>query len=238
MSWNNLKKIKDFRQNKKFIKWLTWLEDVFRRRGVLIDTDSCAYGKTHLVSKAEKIGGGWMFYSKSCSGCPISRREAQLFKETKKVSPTAPNCALLKSPLFSQTEVKNGQEVELSFIQENKKPAMVTAVPYASRKKKNRDGIVLHASGGGGSGDTHAGGSGGGQVGGSNIYKNVVGKMKAPPKRYAFVAEAPPNPPLAKPPAGEPMSAAEFEKRIMVQKAKYAHLYGDITKDIKWGQVE
>lgn len=100
----------------KFINWLIWLERVFTRRKILIDTDSCAYGKTHLVSKAQKIGGGWMFYSLSCSGCPLSKEEMSRFRVYKKVSPMAPSCALLKSPLFSPKEVKDNEEVGLELF--------------------------------------------------------------------------------------------------------------------------
>lgn len=99
----------------KFMSWLMWLEKLFTRKKILIDTDSCAYGKTHLVSKAKKIGGGWMFYSLSCSGCPLSKEEMSRFKIYKKVSPMAPSCALLKSPLFSPREIKDNDEVTLEL---------------------------------------------------------------------------------------------------------------------------
>lgn len=110
-----IKRANNANKQLKFINWLAWLEKIFTRKKILIDTDSCAYGKTHLVSKAKKIGGGWMFYSLSCSGCPLSKEEMSRFRLYKKVSPMAPSCALLKSPLFYPKEVKDNEEVELEL---------------------------------------------------------------------------------------------------------------------------
>lgn len=105
----SLKQVQDASKKLKFINWLNWLEKLFSRKRILIDTDSCAYGKSHLVSKVKKIGGGWMFYSLGCTGCPMSKLEIKRVKQHKKVSKLAPNCMLLKSPLFSAKEMKEGE---------------------------------------------------------------------------------------------------------------------------------
>lgn len=155
------------KKNLKFINWLRWIERLLARRGILTDTDSCAYGKTHLVSKAEKVGGGWMFYSQGCSGCAISRMGLEVKGTGKPLPRGAPNCALLSGPLFSMTEVKNGKQIYLPFIivEEKEKPVYLKKIVPASipglrsRKPRPRGSNLL----------SHAYGTGGGSGGGGQI---------------------------------------------------------------------
>ena len=131
----SLKRFEEVSKKIKFINWLNWLEKLFSRKRILVDTDSCAYGKDHLVSKVRKVGGGWMFYSLGCSGCPMSRQEIKRFRQHKKVSKLAPNCMLLKSPLFSNKEIKDGEIFSL--------PVNITTPSIQEKSKTWIDNIML-----------------------------------------------------------------------------------------------
>ncbi len=106
-------------KNSKIIHWLKWVQKLLAKKGIATDIDSCAYGQTHLVSRAKPIGGGWMFYSQACSGCAVSKLGLTSLKNMdNKLPKGAPNCALLSGPLFSLTRVKNGTVFNLPFINE------------------------------------------------------------------------------------------------------------------------
>lgn len=96
----------------KKIKWLGWAQKVLAKRGIETDIDSCAYEKQHLVSNVKPIGGGWMFYSKACSGCAISKIGLNM----KKLPKGAPNCALLKFPLLTREKPEEGTIFKLSTL--------------------------------------------------------------------------------------------------------------------------
>ena len=93
----------------KQLHWLEWAQKILAKRGIATDTDSCAYGKTHLASNVQPVGGGWMFHSKACSGCTISNFGLL----DKKLPKGAPNCIILKSPLLTPEPVKEGEKIKL-----------------------------------------------------------------------------------------------------------------------------
>lgn len=106
------KKLRDENlSQQKYFNWLKWVEKLAIRKGYKADVGICAYGQEHLVHNPKPIGGGWMFFSKACSGCEIS--ELGLKVKKNKWPRGAPNCALLQSPLFIRQKVKEGHVVML-----------------------------------------------------------------------------------------------------------------------------
>lgn len=129
-------------KNDRTIHWLEWVKKLLTRKGIDIDIDSCAYGKTHLVSRAKPIGGGWLFYSQGCSGCAHSRIGLEAIGG--KLPKGAPNCAMLSGPLLSLTKVQNGTKflLPLTRKEDKVKPkifklAQLSAKPIGTSELQN-----------------------------------------------------------------------------------------------------
>ena len=135
MFWPNLTNNTTRNKTNKIINWMKWVQKLLARKGILSDIDSCAYGKNHLVSHAKPIGGGWMFYSKGCSGCPISYMGMQLFELGKELPKGAPNCAFLSGPLFSLTKISDNTIITLPALEEGrpKLPSIGTKLKLSNK---------------------------------------------------------------------------------------------------------
>lgn len=136
----NLPPVVNKNKTSKIIKWLEWVQKLVAKRGIVSDIDSCAYGKTHLVSRAKPVGGGWMFYSKGCTGCPASKLGITLFNQDKEIPKGAPNCAILSGPLFSLVRVNNNTLINLPFTKKDTPSSFgIPAVAKAPKKLKTHN---------------------------------------------------------------------------------------------------
>ena len=97
---------------KKVKRWLKWVSSRLMKKGYLADTDICAYGNDQLVGKVKEFGGGYIFWSKACSGCTVGIIMLEEFKKKKKVPEQSP-CILLKNALITKTKVSEGEVVKL-----------------------------------------------------------------------------------------------------------------------------
>lgn len=140
--FNNLVPKPKKSKNSRYIHWLEWVQKLLAKKGIDSDIDSCAYGRTHLVSRAKPVGGGWSFYSQACSGCAASKAGLDAVKKYGIPLPDgAPNCALLSGPLFSLTKVHNGEEFNLPFVATENTNNSIPPAVLRTKKVKRLDSV-------------------------------------------------------------------------------------------------
>lgn len=95
--------------NSNLNKWRQWAYKILRRRNFPMDLSVCAYGKTQLVDHVKPFGGGYIFWSKACSGCHIGDAIINLYK-TNRIGfvPRNKHCVFLESGLLTRDPVKPG----------------------------------------------------------------------------------------------------------------------------------
>jgi len=94
-------------------KWRLWAYRILRRKNFPIDLSICAYGKSHIVERTKPFGGGYIFWSKACSGCAIGQAIIDI-KKRKNIEPDKAHCRFLESGLLTRDQIKTGDIYTLS----------------------------------------------------------------------------------------------------------------------------
>jgi hypothetical protein len=117
--------LKYFQTSKKVSsldKWRKWARQILRRKNVTVDLSICAYGNEQLIEKVRPFGGGYLFWSKACGGCPIGRGMLKLVvsqrRNPQEILDAPTHCVFLESGLLTRDAVKPGQVYQLPPVTE------------------------------------------------------------------------------------------------------------------------
>jgi len=105
-----LAKIKSqFTQPNNLNKWREWAIKILKQKHLpIFERMFCAYGHAQVVEKVKPFGGGYIFWSRVCGGCPIGSYTIKLLRAGRKIPTDVKFCSLLESGLLTRDPVKPG----------------------------------------------------------------------------------------------------------------------------------